>query len=134
VNDDLIRKATEIIRRARLEAPRSRGMEDDVSPAIARALDEAGMLRDPAFSTDEFSSSESAGRVLSELRGIATDGVATASIRRMAELTGLGRSTVNRAFSRLVAADLIAPVRLGTGDGFPTSWRLAESGPDARSE
>ena len=134
MDDDLIQKAAAVIHQAQLDAPRTRGMGDSVSPFIARALAQAGMLRAPAPSAAEFSSSESAEQVLGELHHLAIDGVATASIRELAELTGLGRSTVNRALRRLAAQDRISPARKGTGDGFPTSWRLTDPKPDASTE
>lgn len=36
--------ATKVIRQARVDAPRTRGMEDTISPYIAAKLDEAGLL------------------------------------------------------------------------------------------
>jgi hypothetical protein len=46
------------------------------------------------------------------------------SNRAGAEAVGVGRNTFNRAIARLLVEDRLIVIRLGTGDGYPTTYEV----------
>lgn len=73
----------------------------------------------------EISSPETADRVLDELSRRADDGcLSAASIRDVATSLGIGRQTALNALRRLERDARIVRIRRGTGDRYPTTWKV----------
>ena len=71
---------------------------------------------------NEISSRETARRVLRLIRGQARDGLVSASVRDLAAELSVGRSTANRAVTRLLASGEIRVARKGSGHLYPTTY------------
>jgi predicted ArsR family transcriptional regulator len=67
------------------------------------------------------SSPETAERVLAYLREHPT-----ASFREIGYALSIGRSTADRAVQRLIAEGVVTVERLGTGAGYPTTYRVSD--------
>lgn len=74
--------------------------------------------------TTEPSSPEAAQRVLTILQDRAIGDIAAMSVRQIGDALGIGRSTASRALHRLVSEGKISEHRRGTGDGYPSQWKL----------
>jgi len=72
----------------------------------------------------EQSSRRTASRVLEELHQRSEFGHAEATIRDLASALGIGRSTASRALRLLADEGVITKESGGTGDGYPTVWRI----------
>lgn len=48
----------------------------------------------------------------------------TASFRDISAELGIGRTTANRAVYRLIDENKLVVERMGTGDGYPTTYRV----------
>lgn len=73
---------------------------------------------------NEQSSPETAELVLEYLCDRASNGLVTASNRKIADDLEIGRTTAARAIARLLTDEKVIVDRLGTGHLYPTRYRL----------